>query len=242
MTKAITKQDRERWAELCDTVTKHMDGFVKTGEALAEIRDSQLYLIEFKTFEDCVEQKFDLKRSHAYQLITSSQVANALSAMADIEPPKSERAVRPLAKLPEPERNAAWKEATEAAPEGKVTAKVVEAVVARRQGGKDAPPSRSGPPPAIVKPRDAEDNVIPEKFVALFADERLHDIGNRIDQCRRDIEALAESHFAPHLRVQEIASHLRNAKAGVRFAIPYAVTAKHKAGWVPKDVYDRLEA
>ena len=46
--------------------------------------------------------------------------------------PESERQARPLAKLPAEEQPAAWKEAVETAPEGKVTAKHVEAVVAKR--------------------------------------------------------------------------------------------------------------
>lgn len=107
---------------------------------------------------------------------------------------------------------------------------------------------RKPPPPAIVKPKDKLGKLITDPAVVkAFADKTLDEIGRRIDALRRDVEAIEGN---PHLRSQQIAQDLQNAKNAVRFGTPYAVCPKHEgkkckpcagAGWLPKDVYDRLE-
>lgn len=104
------------------------------------------------------------------------------------------------------------------------------------------------PPPAIVKPKDKLGKLITDPAVVkAFEDDTLADIGRRIDALRREVEAIEGN---PHLRAQQIAQDLQNAKNAVRFATPFAVCPKHEgkkckpcagAGWLPKDVYDRLE-
>ncbi len=69
----------------------------KVGEALAEIRDSRLYL-EHGTFEEFVRQHFAFSRSRAYQLIDLARVAEAVH-IVDMPAPPSEAVARELAPL-----------------------------------------------------------------------------------------------------------------------------------------------
>lgn len=249
MSKALTAPETARKKQLETVIKNGVEGFVAVGNALSEINENRLYRNEYPTFEEYVEKKWELGKSQAYRLMTSASIAVSLSEKSDVSPPKREAHVAPLSKLAPEERPAAWKEAKDTAPEGKVTAKVVEAVVAIRQGSKEAPPPRSGPPPAVVKPKDKTGKAITDAAVVkAFADDTLNEIGRRIDAIRRDIEAIEGN---PHLRAQQIAQDLQNAKNAVRFAAPYAVCRKHDGkkckpcagcGWLPKDVHDRLEA
>lgn len=133
--------------------------FVAVGKALVEIRDQRLYRTTYATFEDYCQQRWQLARTTAYQLVDAARVADALeagddvepmSAMADIPPPVNERQTRPLTRLlprpaaPQAEQRQAerairdtWREAVQSAPRGadgqpKVTAAHVADTVAKR--------------------------------------------------------------------------------------------------------------
>ena len=138
-------------------IEKGIKTFVQVGKALLTIRDDRLYRTTYGTFEDYCQQRWQLARATAYQLVDAAQVDDALnavdqpmSAIADIPKPANEAQARPLAKLlPKPtaspvERDQAkrevrdtWRAAVESAPRGpdgqpKVTAAHVAETVARR--------------------------------------------------------------------------------------------------------------
>jgi hypothetical protein len=118
---------------LCESIIDAgLATFVDVGGALLAIRDRKLYRADFSTFEAYCEARFSIKRTRAYELIDAAKVVSNLSGMPDI--PKVARHATALARLPETEQAAAWDEAIATAPEGKVTAKVVQEVVDRKLG------------------------------------------------------------------------------------------------------------
>jgi hypothetical protein len=93
--------------------------------ALFRIRDGRLYRASFDTFEDYCQARWSMSRRHVNRLIEASAVAENLGPMG----PKleSERQARPLGRLEPEEQKQAWDLAVESAPDGKPTAKQVEA-------------------------------------------------------------------------------------------------------------------
>ena len=134
--------------EQCETIIReHISGFVEVGRALTKIRDGRLYRNGFKTFEAYCKARWDFTRMNAHHLISASGVAeNVNHGLQNLPPVAVERHARELAKLPAEEQADAWREAVESAPDGKVTARHVAAVVkARLPEPEPAPPK---PPPA----------------------------------------------------------------------------------------------
>lgn len=64
-----------------------------------EIRDSRLYRVEHKTFEDYCKNKWKMTASRARQLIGSSERVRNIESVTTVTP-KTEAVTRPLTKLP----------------------------------------------------------------------------------------------------------------------------------------------
>lgn len=107
-----------------------LKSFVEVGRALLQIRDDRLYRATHMVFEEYCQERWDMSRQRASQLIGAAGVVDAVSTIVDTVP-TNEAQVRPLTKLPEEERAAAWKEAVKVS-KGKPTAAVVAQVVASR--------------------------------------------------------------------------------------------------------------
>jgi hypothetical protein len=122
----------ERELANCEAIIdRNLGGFRETGEALMKIRDGKLYKVEFKTFEEYCQKRWNFGRTYAHRMIESAKVIKNLLPMGN--KPESERQARVLAPLPPQEQREVWKEAVETAPEGKVTAKHVEEIVERKR-------------------------------------------------------------------------------------------------------------
>ena len=108
--------ERERLAELEQTIARGLVQFLEVGLALIEIRDARLYREHHGTFEAYCRERWGFRRAHAYRLIQSARVAQTLSPMGD-NAPGSERQARELVPLlAHPyELRQAWQEATAAA-------------------------------------------------------------------------------------------------------------------------------
>lgn len=127
MSDAITIQESARLVSLEKTIERGLGNFIEVGEALAEIRDSRLYRIEHKTFEDYCRTKWKFSRMQASRLIGAADVCNQL-----VTKPGAESQARPLTRLDSPEqRREAWADAVEQSATGKPTAREVEAAVER---------------------------------------------------------------------------------------------------------------
>lgn len=116
-------------------IERGLHTFVEVGNALAAIRDDERKLYRaYGTFEDYCRERWGFARRTAYQFIDAAAVAENVRHGAQIEPPRNERQARPLTPLSPSEQIAAWREAVETAPNGKVTAAHVAEVVERRNG------------------------------------------------------------------------------------------------------------
>ncbi|MGC4959744.1 hypothetical protein ACLQ2P_41660 [Actinomadura citrea] len=80
---------------------KAIDGlrlaFWAAGKALQTIRDARLYRAKHATFEDYVEQRWQMSRAQAYRLIDAWPLAEVLSPMGDTLNERQVRALLPFA-------------------------------------------------------------------------------------------------------------------------------------------------
>lgn len=141
--------------ELERVIADGLRTFVEVGRALAKIRDGKLYQGEgFKSFEAYCRERWEMSRPRAYSLIEAATVTENVSHARQIPPPANPRQASELAKLKDPdEQAAAWQEAVATAPEGKVTAKHVAAVVAKIKGEEE--PASKVTPTDVARARDA---------------------------------------------------------------------------------------
>lgn len=107
------------------TIKKGLKTFVEVGQALLEIRENKLYRIEYKTFEEYCQEKWQMPSRVARRLISSKKTMDNLGPNGP--KPKTESQVRPLYGLEPEVQNAVWQETVEK--HGKnITAKKVEEV------------------------------------------------------------------------------------------------------------------
>lgn len=144
-------------AELERVISDGLRTFVEVGRALAKIRDGKLYQGEgFKSFEAYCRERWDFTRMRAHQLIQAAEVSENVKHVLHDEAPANPRQAAELAKLPAGEQPRAWQEAVATAPEGKVTAKHVAAVVAKIKGEESASsPSSKVTPEDVARAREA---------------------------------------------------------------------------------------
>ena len=72
------------------------------------------------TFEEYLQERWDMGRAHAYRLISATQTVENLSPIGDI--PTTESQVRELSGLSPEEQRKTWERALETAPDNKPTA------------------------------------------------------------------------------------------------------------------------
>ena len=136
MSLELTTTEMRKLDELEAVIDRGIKTFTQVGTALMAIRDAKLYRTEYATFEAYCQERWQITRMRASQLISAVEVVENVNHGLQIAPPDSERQARPLAKLPAAEQPAAWQAATDKAEsEGrKVTAKDVENEVRERTG------------------------------------------------------------------------------------------------------------
>lgn len=120
MATALSTSDKKALKQHESTIENGLKSFVDVGNALAAIRDTELYMGEYTTFEAYCKKRWNLGKSRAYQYIESAQVTEALSTIVDVEPPQNEAQARVLADLPNESAQATvWTKAVNTAPKDK---------------------------------------------------------------------------------------------------------------------------
>ena len=118
--KTLTQPEKCRLVEHEEIIGRNLKAFYETGTSLLAIRDGRLYRETHGTFEEYLQDRWDIGRAHAYRLISATQTVENLSPIGDI--PATESQVRELSGLnPEAQREA-WRKALETAPDRKPTA------------------------------------------------------------------------------------------------------------------------
>lgn len=123
----LTISQQERLTDQERIVRGGLQAFYDVGEALSVIRDEKLYRLDYDTFEDYCQSKWGMSRTYAHRLIKSADVIDNLLPTGN--KPEAERQVRPLTQLPPEQQAEAWQQATDTAPNGKITAKHVQETV-----------------------------------------------------------------------------------------------------------------
>lgn len=129
--KKLTTAEAEVLADCEETISHGLQTFVEVGTALSLIRDNRLYRADHATFEAYCQERWQLSRPRAYELMTAADV---VSGMPDTDRPSNARQAVELARVPEPERAEVWARANEAT-EGKPTAAAI------REAAKPSTPS-----------------------------------------------------------------------------------------------------
>ncbi len=129
---------QERLKHLENIIANNQYRFYEIGQALGEIRDSQLYKQTlFQTFEAYTRARWDIGRSQAYRLIDAYRVIGNLSPIGD-RLPGNETQTRPLVPLDPPEQRKIWKDFLNTGME--VTARNIKRFIDERKA-KENPPS-----------------------------------------------------------------------------------------------------
>jgi len=111
-------------------IQRGLETFMEVGSALMEINERKLYRHTHKTFAVYCREKWGMSKSYAYDLISGAKTAHhILSGASDVQRPETESQMRILLQLPLAQRIEAWQRATATAPDGKITADHVQAVV-----------------------------------------------------------------------------------------------------------------
>ena len=98
----LTAPERSDLRRLEKIVDDGLHTFLDVGNALREIRDSKLYREKWTTFEGYVEDRYDMKRAHAYRLIEAVETKDKVEKMSPIgDKITNEAQLRELAKVPE---------------------------------------------------------------------------------------------------------------------------------------------
>jgi hypothetical protein len=244
MSTALTKTETAELTQHERTIQQGLGTFREVGQALMAIRDGRLYRGEFKTFEAYCKDRWSFSRPRAYELINAAETCEAVSAVAD--KPTSERQVRPLSKLPKESRAEAWEEAVDRAPvvngQPKVTAKIVEKVVAER---------------IVVSPLDASPmftqlrGIDRERAESVFRDAKLIDSARLALASAETLAAqLRDSSAGKFFNLKQFRARTREAKALLEETRPFAIcpycegrkcSACAQTGVVPKEVHQQAQ-
>lgn len=152
----MSPEEENRLKELEDIIKKDLNGFVRVGMALKEIRVARLYRSKYTTWKDYLKAEWDMgMRIAEYQVKAFEIVENLKQNAHNCAPfensttaeeeigsdiievlPRNEAQVRPLALLPPVQQITAWTQAVTRT-NGKVTAlevnKVVEEILEKKK-------------------------------------------------------------------------------------------------------------
>jgi hypothetical protein len=148
----LSVREEKRLAELEQIIQENFRGFVAVGQALAEIRDSRLYRVDYPTFEDYCRDLWEVSHQRASQLIAAKTVIDNLATIVAKQDdgstieilPANEAQARELARLQPEEQVRVWSDLVATAREqsiGKgrripITAKAVKKAVLLHKGHK----------------------------------------------------------------------------------------------------------
>ncbi len=125
---SLDEQDELRRCELI--IERGLKTFFEVGAALARVRDLRLYRTTHATFEAYCQDRWDFSKTYANNLIAATSVRENLTTIVVKQLPANEAQARPLTRLHDPEQQrAVWQQVLATAPDGRVTAAHVEAVV-----------------------------------------------------------------------------------------------------------------
>lgn len=199
----MTHDEAKELKTLERVIERGMSTFVEVGNALKTIRDSKLYREQYKTFDRYVQERWQFKKTYAYDLIASAEATENVRHGGQ-KLPTTERQARELAKAPPEKQAAIWEEVVESTPTP--TAKDVKAAVEKhKQVEVDEPEDVVEAKSVVSIVRDSLDRDVPNGLREKFATAAiLSAIGRKLDAIKREVVELADEDGGWFIPVQEI--------------------------------------
>jgi hypothetical protein len=129
--KALTRPERKALTEAEAKIEAGLQTFYDVGNALAQIRDRQLYRESHPSFQAYADQRWGIGKSYTSRLIGAAGTINNLIDAGMDRLPDSERHTRPMLALPAQAQRLAWGLVLDQVGTGKVNTTMVEAAVAQ---------------------------------------------------------------------------------------------------------------
>src|SRR5688500_3419150 len=107
---ALTIVEQAKLENLESVITDDLRAFLRVGNALLEISNERLYRMTHSTFEAYCKERWDMTKQQAYWLIGAAGAVGDIEKVTNLVTPRNESQVRPLTRLPQQERAAAWSE------------------------------------------------------------------------------------------------------------------------------------
>jgi hypothetical protein len=126
---ALTAGERRALEECEGLLERGLGTFFEVGNALLTIRESRLYRDTHSTFKQYCQDRWSIGHSYAWRVMGAAERLKLLPSSNQLPKPANEFQMRPFLKLAPEEFPGAWKRAVKTAKEGKVTTKVVQAVI-----------------------------------------------------------------------------------------------------------------
>lgn len=238
MTDILTASESTALAEHEAVIERGIKTFYEVGTALADIRDRRLYRADYGTFEEYAEQRWQMSRRRAYQMIEAAGVVHNFSH-SEIDAPTTESQARELARVPKADRAEVWAETVERT-DGKPTAAAVRETYEQRQQTdadlldgddwvqSDGPGFEAAvtPPAATAKPKRRP---LPE----VFAD-TTHDfvrIAERFERLREDDRFERNRTQTHHQAPDIVRAVVSAAELLVAMDLPAAETSEEARRW-----------
>ena len=144
MTTPLTPDEHRDLERHEAAIAEAMRSWVRLGGALAAILAGRLFRATHASFDEYVEDRWQIKRRQGYHLAAGAEMAAKLET-AGLPPPPTERHVRPLAGLDHAVAAKLWKAAIRAGfGIDRVTAQHVQDVVREYRGGIEEQKAQSG--------------------------------------------------------------------------------------------------
>jgi hypothetical protein len=117
-------------------IEKGLKTFLEVGSALISIKERQLYLGQYTTFQEYCKKRWKFTKQRAYQLISAAELSFELAESTTVDPrgPVCESQARPLVPLDLEQRRKAWKLSVEKARGQQPTARIVADAAREIQG------------------------------------------------------------------------------------------------------------
>lgn len=125
----LAPADADELTRLEAIVAANLEGFRRAGEALAEIKERELY--PDATWEAYLDRQWGISKRHAYRLIEGAAIAERVTH-GSLPSPETERATRALSAVPEDQQSEVWAEAVARNGGEAASGKQVEEVYAER--------------------------------------------------------------------------------------------------------------
>lgn len=248
MTDILTASECTALAEHEAVIERGIQTFYEVGMALATIRNQKLYRAEHSTFEEYAQQRWNMSRTRAYELMSASTVVSAI-ADTEMPAPANEGQARALSRVPEPERAEVWRETVDRT-NGKPTAAAVRETYEQRldppsdvdllAGDGWVQPDGPGFQNAVTPPPKSKRRPLPEEFNKAAYD--FVRVAERLARIHKDDRFERNRHQTHHQASDFVRALESVAQLTVDMDLPAAQTSEEARRWWATSLHKTSDA